>query len=751
MLSSSRSAWWSVSGSSGSPGGCCPLAALLKLSMLFPDRAPNRFRLARGAVSTELLNERVAQARTRDAAAVAESVLELITALTAHDRRTRGHCERVRVFTELLADELRLPREARDKLRWAALLHDVGKLQVAPEILNKPAKLNDTEWKLVAQHPAHGEELLGPLIDWLGEWGTAVRQHHEKYDGTGYPDQLAGADIGRAARMIAITDSYEVMTAHRAYKKPMATVQRARRAGPLRRHPVRPGVRAGVPVDLAAPPAVGDGAGRARDEPAAAAACWPTRPTRACSRSRRARSWPAPPRSSSAARRRSRRSRRRAPRRRPTVSAPISSTHAASTPGTPGRGALDRWAGRPRPGPAAVDRRRRPATARSSTRPAAPPADPSDAVRLRCRRNRPPHRTRRAHPPASPASTPPVAPVAPSGPVAPVAPSTQASSQASSPTAAATTASSPSMAAPTLLSKPPSSGIVPTVTFTWAQVSGLSYEYQLDSGGWIGPRRDQHLQHGRARRQPHLQAAGPRRRDGRPDADDELHLHRAGQHLIPRRHRRRSVGHRPFNCRPSTADSSVHNQYMTDLQRAAGRAGGEVRRRAVRRRGHRRRRPGAALGQTAASSTPGARATPTTSGCSRAEYEHDKRLLQIELLKLQKWIKATGRPARHPVRGPRRRRQGRHDQALHRAPQPARRHGRRAGEADRLRSQRSGTSSATSPSCPPRGEIVLFDRSWYNRAGVERVMGFCTAEQYERVPAPGAGVRAACCSTTGSR
>ncbi|MGH8960553.1 MAG: HD domain-containing phosphohydrolase [Jatrophihabitantaceae bacterium] len=201
-----------------------PLAALLKLSMLFPDQAPNRFRLARGAASTKLLNDRVARARTRGAAEVAEAVLSLITALTAHDRRTRGHCERVRVFAELLGEQLHLPREARDRLRWAALLHDIGKLRVAPDILNKPSKLSNAEWRLVAEHPATGEELLGPLVDWLDEWGAAVRQHHEHYDGSGYPDSLAGHDISRAARIVAIVDSYEVMTAHRAYKKPMATV-----------------------------------------------------------------------------------------------------------------------------------------------------------------------------------------------------------------------------------------------------------------------------------------------------------------------------------------------------------------------------------------------------------------------------------------------------------------------------------------------------------------------------------------------
>ena len=201
-----------------------PLAALLKLSMLFPDRAPSRFKIARRALSVERLAERAAGSSSQDAASAAEQALSLITALTAHDRRTRGHSERVRLFTELLAEQLRLPREARDRLRWASLLHDIGKLQVAAEILNKPAKLNNAEWDVVTAHPENGAQLLGPLLAWLGEWGGAVRQHHEKFDGTGYPDGIAGVDICRAARIVAIADSYEVMTAHRAYKKPMATI-----------------------------------------------------------------------------------------------------------------------------------------------------------------------------------------------------------------------------------------------------------------------------------------------------------------------------------------------------------------------------------------------------------------------------------------------------------------------------------------------------------------------------------------------
>jgi hypothetical protein len=201
-----------------------PLAALLKLSMLFPDRAPSRFKIARRAMSNERIANGSPGTATADAGSAAERALALITALTAHDRRTRGHSERVRLFADLLGEQLRLPREARDKLRWSSLLHDIGKLQVAADILNKPTKLDTKEWDAIVGHPAAGEQLLGPLIAWLGEWGGAVRQHHERFDGAGYPDGVAGTTICRAARMVSIADSFEVMTAARTYKKPMATI-----------------------------------------------------------------------------------------------------------------------------------------------------------------------------------------------------------------------------------------------------------------------------------------------------------------------------------------------------------------------------------------------------------------------------------------------------------------------------------------------------------------------------------------------
>ena len=200
-----------------------PLATLLKLSMVFPDRAPSRFRVARNAASVRKLQEQLVEARERGLTAepvwAAETVLTLITALGHHDRRSRGHSERVHVYAELLAEELDLPEFDRDRVRWAALLHDVGKLVIPSDLLNKPGTPDEQEWDALRMHPQAGAELCAPLLPWLGEWGLAIAQHHEWFDGSGYPLGLKGLQISRAARIVAVADCYEVMTTSRTYKR----------------------------------------------------------------------------------------------------------------------------------------------------------------------------------------------------------------------------------------------------------------------------------------------------------------------------------------------------------------------------------------------------------------------------------------------------------------------------------------------------------------------------------------------------
>jgi HD domain len=119
---------------------------------------------------------------------------------------------------------MNVPARDRDLLRWASILHDIGKLRVSPAILNKPGKPTDEEWALLRAHPMHGAQIASALLPWLGEWGDVIVQHHERYDGTGYPHGLAGRDISLGGRIVAVADAYEVMTATRAYRRPISRV-----------------------------------------------------------------------------------------------------------------------------------------------------------------------------------------------------------------------------------------------------------------------------------------------------------------------------------------------------------------------------------------------------------------------------------------------------------------------------------------------------------------------------------------------
>lgn len=198
-----------------------PLATLLDLSLVFPTSVPSRYSILRRKVDKRRLEadlRRLRQMSDPESGTRAQLILELAVALSIHDSRTRGHSERVRMYTDLVAHELHLHEHDIDRLRWAALLHDIGKLAVAPEILNKPDFPDDDELETLRNHPNEGYRLIAPLHRWLGEWAATVRDHHERFDGTGYPNGLSGHAISLGGRIVAVTDSYETMTAGRPYR-----------------------------------------------------------------------------------------------------------------------------------------------------------------------------------------------------------------------------------------------------------------------------------------------------------------------------------------------------------------------------------------------------------------------------------------------------------------------------------------------------------------------------------------------------
>src|SRR5438477_1556579 len=197
-----------------------PLGALLGLSLVFPDEAPSRFRLALAAGTVESLGERLRRASEAPTAQEsAEILLQLVAALDTQDPLTRGHAERVRAYSYSLGRQLGLQGDDLDHLNWAALLHDIGKLEVSTDILNKPGKPTDEEWDQLKKHPLFGETMVAPLREWLGEWIEAVGHHHERWDGKGYPRGIAGEEIPFAGRIVAIADVFDVITSARSYKE----------------------------------------------------------------------------------------------------------------------------------------------------------------------------------------------------------------------------------------------------------------------------------------------------------------------------------------------------------------------------------------------------------------------------------------------------------------------------------------------------------------------------------------------------
>ncbi len=142
----------------------------------------------------------------------------LVTALETRDSETHGHSERVVNFSLRLGREMGLGEEQLLSLEFGSLLHDIGKIGVPDAILRKPAPLTEPEWYEMRKHPLHGEQILGG-IEFLEGAARVVAQHHERWDGTGYPLGLKGEKIDLNARIFAVADAFDAITSDRVYRR----------------------------------------------------------------------------------------------------------------------------------------------------------------------------------------------------------------------------------------------------------------------------------------------------------------------------------------------------------------------------------------------------------------------------------------------------------------------------------------------------------------------------------------------------
>ena len=153
----------------------------------------------------------------------AEAVLfSLARSIEGKDPYTHGHCERLAEYSASLGEHLGLPEDQIIALRRAGVVHDIGKIAIPDSIILKPSSLTPDEWKLMREHPVVGERICAPLKSFRSVV-PIIRHHHEKFDGSGYPDGLVGEAIPITARVLQVADVYDALTTVRPYKNALST------------------------------------------------------------------------------------------------------------------------------------------------------------------------------------------------------------------------------------------------------------------------------------------------------------------------------------------------------------------------------------------------------------------------------------------------------------------------------------------------------------------------------------------------
>ena len=145
------------------------------------------------------------------------TVKVLANAIEASDQYTRGHCDRVGQISQQIADRMSLDEEALKQLEFACILHDIGKIAIPKHILNKPCQLTDEEFNMIKSHPEVGYDILKD-IHFFGKANQIILQHHERIDGSGYPQGLKGDEICLEAKILSVADAYDAMSSERVYR-----------------------------------------------------------------------------------------------------------------------------------------------------------------------------------------------------------------------------------------------------------------------------------------------------------------------------------------------------------------------------------------------------------------------------------------------------------------------------------------------------------------------------------------------------
>ncbi|MGL4372304.1 MAG: HD-GYP domain-containing protein, partial [Turicibacter sp.] len=147
-----------------------------------------------------------------------ERMKTLMGLLYMKDNKTYGHVERVVTYAKLLANELNLKPNEKQTLICGTYLHDIGKIGVPKEVLNKKMPLEDEEWRLLKSHADNGTKMLA-YFENLKPYLPLVKHHHERFDGRGYPSQLCGDEIPYLVRILTVVDSFDAMTSQRSYNQ----------------------------------------------------------------------------------------------------------------------------------------------------------------------------------------------------------------------------------------------------------------------------------------------------------------------------------------------------------------------------------------------------------------------------------------------------------------------------------------------------------------------------------------------------